>query len=275
MSGNSDGSLVLAVGLQSKLMERMDRRDVVVESAELLFRVANLLGRSVILGELVHGQLGELLPGAKAYANATVPIATFNAAQSESFLKLLPPGKTEILLLGAEAHSSVLQTGLALLKSGKSVSIVVDAVAAHREFEKRLAVDRLAKAGADIVSVEMLIYEWLSFCDENNFPRLLKLLEDFYPSQAEKRNQIQIDPYSPERPVVYHDSLGRKLRRSRIARGLTQTQVAQHCRVCPSQLSKIENDKALPSLPLLQLLSNVLGSDIRSFVAGIDYQRSE
>lgn len=272
LSGTSDGSLVLAVGLQSKLIERMDRRDAVVVSAKLLLRVANLLGRRIILGELAQGQPGELLPAATAYADATFPIAGFNAAQSESFWKLLPPGASEVLLLGAEAHSSVLQTGLSLLKAGKSVWIVADAVAAHDDFEKRTALGRLAKAGADIVSVEMVIYEWLSVCGERELARILPLLQHFSHPAALGRDQLGTDLFPDTTPVAHLDSIGKKLRRSRVTRGLTQKQVAQRCRCCPSQLSKIENDKALPSLALLNLLSKVLESDIRSFVAGIDQQ---
>lgn len=272
MSGTSEDLLILGVGLQSKLMERMYRGDAVIVSTQLLLRVANRLGRRIILGKLVQGQPGQWLQSITVYANATFSIAAFNATQSESFWKLLPPGISEVLLLGAEAHSSILQTGLALLKAGKSVSIVADAVAAHNEFEKHIALGRLVRAGAEIVSVEMVIYEWLSLCGEEDLADIFLLLENFRRHSAVAGDQFETGSLPPTYTVSDIDSIGKKLRRSRMARGLTQAQVAQRCRCCASQLSKIENGKALPSLPFLKLLSNVLESDIRLFMAKIDHE---
>lgn len=248
-------------------MKRMYRGDAVVVSTQLLLRVANLLGRRIILGELVLGQPGEWLPSTTVYANATFTIAAFNAAQSESFWELLPPGRSEVLLFGAEAHSSIVQTGLALLKAGKSVSIVADAVAAHNEFEKRIALGRLVRAGAEIVSVEMVIYEWLSRCAEDDQTGILQLLENF-----RRYSVVAGDQLEKGKSVSDIDSVGKKLRRCRMARGLTQTQVAQRCRCCASQLSKIENGKALPTLAFLKLLSKVLEIDIRLLMTKIDHE---
>lgn len=56
--------------------------------------------------------------------------------------------------------------------------------------------------------------------------------------------------------------LGMKLRLARQAKGLTLKELAKRCKCSESLLSKAENGKALPSLPLIHRLVRVLDSNI-------------
>jgi DNA-binding XRE family transcriptional regulator len=180
------------------------------------------------------------------------------------------PAISEVLLLGAEAQASIIQTGLALLKMGKSVLVAADAVGAHRDFEKQIALSRLEQKGAEIVSVEMVVYEWLESRSAEDIARITQLMrrETTLADGAGPAPPLarQVDDATFSRSALPLGDIGQRLRRSRNLRGLTLKEVAAHCQCSSGQLSKIENNKALPSLLLLQRLSEVLGSDMRSLL---------
>ena len=79
------------------------------------------------------------------------------------------PEKNQILLLGLEAHVGVLQTALDLLDDEFEVYVVVDATLSRRPSDKDAALDRLASAGAELVTTEMVVYEWLRSAEHGGF----------------------------------------------------------------------------------------------------------
>gem|GEM_PF-6291630 len=60
--------------------------------------------------------------------------------------------------------------------------------------------------------------------------------------------------------------MGTLLRKARLGRALTLAKLAAQAQCSLGQLSKIENNKTVPSLPLLYRLSEVLGKDVESFL---------
>jgi len=79
------------------------------------------------------------------------------------------PEKNQIVLLGLEAHVGVLQTALDLLDDEFEVYVVVDATLSRRASDKDAALDRLASAGAELVTTEMVVYEWLRSAEHSGF----------------------------------------------------------------------------------------------------------
>ena len=79
------------------------------------------------------------------------------------------PEKNQIVLLGLEAHVGVLQTALDLLDDEFEVYVVVDATLSRRQSDKDAALDRLASAGAELVTTEMVAYEWLRSAEHGGF----------------------------------------------------------------------------------------------------------
>jgi len=82
------------------------------------------------------------------------------------------PEKNQIVLLGLEAHVSVLQTALDLLDDEFDVCVVVDATRSKRQSDQDAALDRLASAGAELVTTEMVVYEWLKSAEHERFEEI-------------------------------------------------------------------------------------------------------
>ena len=71
----------------------------------------------------------------------------------------------------------VLQTVLGLLGSGRRVHVVRDAVGSRRTDSRDAALARMERAGADIVTTEMVLFEWLESADHPRFRDVLGLVK--------------------------------------------------------------------------------------------------
>ncbi len=81
------------------------------------------------------------------------------------------------MVAGCEAHVCLLQTTLGLLRAGLKTWVVADACGSRSADNHALAMQRLRTAGAGIVSVEMVAFEWLRSCEHERFRAVLKLLK--------------------------------------------------------------------------------------------------
>lgn len=71
------------------------------------------------------------------------------------------PERCSVVLAGCEAHVCLLQTALDLLDREMEVWVVTDACASRTERNRDAAFDRLAGNGAELVTTEMVLFEWL------------------------------------------------------------------------------------------------------------------
>ncbi len=76
-----------------------------------------------------------------------------------------------------EAHVCVCQTVLDLLQEGFHALVVADAVGSRVAEVRQLALDRMARAGAEIVSHEMVAFEWLERGDVPEFKDLIGVIK--------------------------------------------------------------------------------------------------
>jgi nicotinamidase-related amidase len=70
-----------------------------------------------------------------------------------------------------------MQTALNLIDKGYDVSIVVDGVGSRRALDKQIALERLNIAGARLITMEMLGFEWLKTAQNPVFREVLALLK--------------------------------------------------------------------------------------------------
>ena len=65
-------------------------------------------------------------------------------------------------------------------------------------------------------------------------------------------------------------NFGEKLKQLRAERNLTQPQLAQAIGIEQSYLSKLENDKSIPSADIFQSILKAFGMDVATFLEGVD-----
>jgi nicotinamidase-related amidase len=86
-------------------------------------------------------------------------------------------GRGIIVIAGCEAHVCLLQTALDLLEEEFDVWVVTDACSSRSERNRDAAFDRLAGNGAELVTTEMVAFEWLRTADHEMFKRVQSLIK--------------------------------------------------------------------------------------------------
>jgi hypothetical protein len=87
------------------------------------------------------------------------------------------PERNAVVLAGVEAHVCVLQTALDLLEDEFEVWVVTDACSSRTERNRDAAYDRLAGAGAELVTTEMVLFEWLRTAEHPLFKDVQGLIK--------------------------------------------------------------------------------------------------
>ena len=86
-------------------------------------------------------------------------------------------GRSTIVIAGCEAHVCLMQTALDLLEEEFDVWVVTDACSSRSERNRDAAFDRLAGNGAELVTTEMVAFEWLRTAEHPLFKEILGLVK--------------------------------------------------------------------------------------------------
>jgi nicotinamidase-related amidase len=156
-------------------MPAIESAETVVANARRLLEGARLLDVPVLFTEENAGGLGGTLPELHAEPSNTVHKMTFDACRAPGFLEALPD-RPNIVICGCETHVCVLQTALGLLGAGRRVFAVRDAMGSRRSESKEAAIGRLERNGAEIVTTEMVLFEWLTTADDQRLDRVIALV---------------------------------------------------------------------------------------------------
>jgi nicotinamidase-related amidase len=172
-------SALLLIDLQARLMPAIAEAETVILNAGRLLKAARLLELPIMLTEQNTKGLGPTVPELLAEAgngSALLAKQSFDACRAPGFFERLP-GRAEMVVAGCEAHVCVLQTVLGLLEAGKRVHVVRDAVGSRRAESKAAALERLARHGAEIVTTEMVLFEWLESAAHPRFREIVALIK--------------------------------------------------------------------------------------------------
>jgi nicotinamidase-related amidase len=85
--------------------------------------------------------------------------------------------RASIVLAGCEAHVCLLQTALELLEDEFEVWVVTDACSSRTDRNRDAAFDRLAAAGCELVTTEMVLFEWLRTAEHPLFKDVQALIK--------------------------------------------------------------------------------------------------
>jgi len=173
---SAETATLLVIDFQSRLMPAIADAASVLANARRLIDAAGLLGVPVLFTEQNAKGLGGTVESLAAKDLAVTHKMTFDACRTEGFLAKLG-GRPEVVVAGCEAHVCVLQSVLGLLDAGRHVYLVHDAVGARLTESKETAIRRMERHGAEIVTTEMVIFEWLGSCEHPQFRHVLSVVK--------------------------------------------------------------------------------------------------
>ena len=170
-----DTSVLLVIDLQSRLMPAIEDAAKIVANARRLLDAAELLGVPALFTEQNANGLGPTMPELRSETARLFHKMTFDACRVEGFLDMLPAERS-LVVSGCETHVCVLQTALGLLAAGRRVYMVRDAVGSRRAESKETAIRRLEREGAEIVTTEMVLFEWPRTAEDPRLRRIIDLV---------------------------------------------------------------------------------------------------
>jgi len=164
---NRDDCVLLVVDMQERLLPVIHDWQRLLDHVMWLVQVAQKMDVPVLPVELypqglgqTHAELRALLP-----AQGIVQKIHFSCVAGGMFAadQPGPPGaeRPQVVICGIESHVCVLQTALELRALGRAVFVVADAVSSRDPASKTLALERMRSHGVELVSREMVAYEWL------------------------------------------------------------------------------------------------------------------
>lgn len=197
----TDSQLVL-VDYQDRLMPVIADGAQVLANGLRLARAAQLLHVPTWGTEQNPEKLGQNAPELRALCQKTLPKMHFGALSEGLADWLRPPARPvagnarslpkhlqkpaaaapaaerqTIVLAGCEAHVCLLQTALEMIEQELDVWVVTDACGSRTERNRDAAFDRLAGAGAELITTEMVLFEWLRSAEHPAFREVQALVK--------------------------------------------------------------------------------------------------
>ena len=196
---DQDSQLVL-VDYQSRLMPAIQDAEGVLANAMRLAQAAHWMEVPTWGTEQNPDKLGQNPAELRALCRRTLPKMSFSAC-AEGLIEVLrpapraaggnarslpkhlqkavpqDPSRQSIVIAGVEAHVCLLQTALELLEAEFEVWVVTDACGSRTERNRDAAFDRLAGAGAELVTTEMVLFEWLRTAEADPFKEIQALIK--------------------------------------------------------------------------------------------------
>lgn len=168
-------SILLIVDMQQRLQPAIAQGAESAAAAHKLARGALLLDVPVVATEHHHVALGATIAPLCDLVQAVFHKRHFSAAREPGFEAWLPPARRTIVVAGWETHICVLQTITGLSELGFRAILVTDAAGSRRATDHEGGVRRIA--GANTVTTEMALFEWMETSDHARFREVLQLVK--------------------------------------------------------------------------------------------------
>ena len=193
----AQASQLVLIDLQTKLVPAMFDGAATVANAVRMAQAAQLLRVPISVTEQYPQGLGHTVPELAQWALEPLQKLSFSACDEGLIEQLQAIGtpkaspnarsvpkhlqkpaensRSEIVIAGLEAHVCVLQTVMGLLDDF-DVFVVTDACTSRTERNRDAAYDRLAAEGANLVTTEMVLFEWLRGSEHAQFKAVQALI---------------------------------------------------------------------------------------------------
>jgi len=169
-------SLLVLVDYQARLMPAIADGDRIVAAGRRLVQAARLFGVGMIVTEQYAKGLGATVEALGAAGVPVVAKNTFGACATPAFVGAIGEDK-DLIVAGCEAQVCLLQTVLGLRERGRRVFVVRDATGSRHMEDKEAALARMAQHGAEIVTSEMVVFEWARTSEHPKFRQAIAIVK--------------------------------------------------------------------------------------------------
>lgn len=175
-----DEAALLVIDVQERILPVMRNSNILLENILKLVKGCKVLGLPIYYTEQYPKGLGstadelkEELLEAKYYIKSS--FSCFGAGSL--FTDLKNKGIKKVIVCGIESHVCVQQTVLDFLANGFCVALAADAVSSRKKINFNLAIKKMQQEGADITSVESILFELLVNCGTEEFKSISRIVK--------------------------------------------------------------------------------------------------
>lgn len=172
-------SFLLLVDVQDRLLPAMAEPARLLRNAGILLKAAARLGVPVLASEQYPKGLGHTVPELADLlpAGSVMEKVAFSCVgEAGPTDRIASLGRKQAVICGIEAHVCVLQTAIGLASKGYEVFVVGDAVSSRTAMSVETALARFHKTDIQVVTTEMVAFEWLGRAATDEFKDISRLI---------------------------------------------------------------------------------------------------
>ena len=171
-------SILCVIDVQEKIIPTIPTGQTVITECCRLVEAADLFDMPIIFTEQYPKGLGQTVKpiASKLQNRKSFEKLSFSCCGTPAFLDQIPPDVETLIVCGIETHICIAQTVLDALQTGFRVSIAVDAVGSHREYDHTVALRRLEGSGAVLSTTEAILFELCETAENPFFKRMQQLV---------------------------------------------------------------------------------------------------
>lgn len=172
---------LLVVDVQEKLFPLVDRHCEVGKTIQKAIQGFQSLSLPIVVSEQYPQGLGHTIPSLSSLigeGNMTIEKTSFSCLGHDTNRnELLSLPIEQWVVVGIEAHVCVLQTVKDLLRAGKQVVVLNDAISSRSVFDFSTAIAEMRDCGARISSTETVLFELVHDSKAAEFKALSELIK--------------------------------------------------------------------------------------------------
>ena len=173
-------TVLLIVDMQEKIFASVERGTEILTTQSKVIKAFHLLDLPILISEQYPQGLGvTLLPLREELGSAYRPWikTTFSCMDNFEFFNQATQLPQQWVVMGIEAHICVLQTVKGLLKEGKSVAVLNDAISSRSIYDFSTAIAEMRDAGARVTCAEAVLFELLKDSKHPRFKAISDLIK--------------------------------------------------------------------------------------------------
>lgn len=173
---NKEDSILLIIDVQENLAPAQESPREVINGCAALLNVAKKMNIPFLVAEQDRNKFGptmidlrHVLGDAECYFEKDTLSCYKNADIRQAVEQ---SGKKQLVIAGLETHLCVLQTAIDFAEAGYNVFVVADSSSSRNGMQSIMGIQRLQRNGVDVVTREMVMFEWMNQSGSDLFNEL-------------------------------------------------------------------------------------------------------
>ena len=171
---------LVVIDIQERFRDLLHDQDQLLRGSTRLIRAFRELEMPVVVTEHYSRGLGVTMPEIRGLIGGIEPLEKihFSCDGDPGFRQAIDAlNRDQIILCGIETHVCVYQTARDLMDRGKQVAVASDAVTSQRAADRDIGFAHLRQIGAQVMSVEMILFEILREAKTADFKAIAPILK--------------------------------------------------------------------------------------------------